>query len=159
MTRDRTDIVANIHDDRKRHEVGLEERQRLDSWLQTSVRFLVLSNAGGAVATLTFIGGALKGNQGIGLAIWAMAFFICGTALVGFVVLGQLYRAWLLELSPEQPGKGSWLHQLITSAYEKGSYWHSPMIAGSFVLFLIGAILGILGLAIGGAAGATLTAV
>jgi hypothetical protein len=159
MTRDRTVFEANLHDDRIRHETDLEKRQRLDGWLQASVRFLVLSNAGGAVATLTFIGGALKGNHGFDLAIWAMAFFICGTALVGFVILGQLNKAWLAELSPAQPADGSCLHKLIALAYDKGSYWHSPFIAGSFILFLIGAILGIIGLAIGGAAGATLTAV
>jgi hypothetical protein len=66
---------------------------------QTALQFLFLTNAGGAVATLAFIGAIGAGKIGIGAKL-ALAFFVVGVILLGvsrakqFHHMSGLFKHW-----------------------------------------------------------------
>ncbi len=139
------EFQVRLADQQRDHEIVQMKRRHLHEWLQGGTRFLVLANAGGSVATLTFIG-TLLDNKGTGYkpAVVCLALFVFGVLFAGVVILGQLRKAWLEELGPEHPpSRTDWLGRQVDRFFEFTSYYHSPLLFCSFAGFAIGALLGI----------------
>jgi hypothetical protein len=60
-------------------------------WAERAVQYLFLTNAGGAIATLSFLGASEKAFNRTGLK-WSSALFVSGLILVGFVVAKTYYH-------------------------------------------------------------------
>jgi uncharacterized membrane protein len=60
-------------------------------WAERAVQYLFLTNAGGAIATLSFLGASEKAFNRTGLK-WSSALFVGGLILVGFVVAKTYYH-------------------------------------------------------------------
>ncbi len=139
-------FTANQNKRQREHEIAEAKRQRLNDWLLAATRFLVLSNAGGAVATLAFIGtfSGIYGRASLVAPSTCLFFFVLGVLCTGIVILGQLRKAWLEELEPHSPPTrtdrfGNWWRSLI----EKGRDYHDPLLGASFFSFAIGSFLGL----------------
>ena len=127
------------------HDIEEGKRRRLHDWLVGATRILVLANAGGAVATLTFIGTALAQGKLYRWAVPSLAVFFVGVVLAGIVILGQLRKAWFEELSPERPPeRQDWFGKFVDGFLEALSGSHSPLLVGSLLLFCLGGILGVI---------------
>ena len=75
-----------------------QDRQHLHEWYATCVRYVVLGNAGGAIATLSFIGSSLASGGRFPLAIVPLTLFVLGAVIGGIVSLGQLWRLWFADV-------------------------------------------------------------
>ena len=102
------------------------------------VRFLVLSNAGGVVAVLSFLGASSNANHGAWLALVPLGFFFTGMVSAGiatFVVAGQaLSNAVIatgrgLEVPAELPWATKWI-----IAIRRASPWPEILAFGFFIL-------------------------
>jgi hypothetical protein len=60
-------------------------------WAERAVQYLFLTNAGGAIATLSFLGASEKAFNRTGLK-WSLALFVAGLILVGFVIAKTYYH-------------------------------------------------------------------
>jgi uncharacterized membrane protein len=60
-------------------------------WAERAVQYLFLTNAGGAIATLSFLGASEKAFNRTGLK-WSLALFVGGLILVGFVMAKTYYH-------------------------------------------------------------------
>jgi hypothetical protein len=124
--------------------IQAEQRQRLHDWMQATVRFLVLTNAGGAVATLTFVGSVwTKGVSFLWPSVALVAFFL-GMVCVGLVIVGQLEKAWreelgVIALTTNQYFLGRWWNWMT----DKSSDAHKALLLLSFMFFVFGATFGV----------------
>ena len=118
--------------------------RQLDAWMGTATRFLVLANAGGAVATLSFLGSSMAWGATFKLAVLPLACFVAGVAVAGFVILGQLtsaWDAWVRHHVPPgpEPTNASWVTRF--------GAWIEPrtgrFLAAAFGFFAAGSALGI----------------
>ncbi len=118
--------------------------RQLDMWMGTATRFLVLANAGGAVATLSFLGTGMEWGATSKLAVLPLACFVAGIVVAGFVILGQLTAAW-----------GAWVRHGLPPGPEptelsrvtRFGAWIEPrtgrFLTAAFGFFAAGSILGI----------------
>ena len=123
--------------------------RQLDIWMGTTTRFLVLANAGGAVATLSFLGTSMAWGATFKLSVLPLACFVSGIVVAGFVILGQLTAAWDawmrhgLPPGPD-PTKGS--------PVTRFGAWIEPhtgmFLAAAFGFFATGSVVGIVALLI-----------
>jgi hypothetical protein len=60
-------------------------------WAERAVQYLFLTNAGGDIATLSFLGASEKAFNRTGLK-WSSALFVGGLILVGFVIAKTYYH-------------------------------------------------------------------
>ena len=113
------------------------------------VRFLVLSNAGGAVAVLSFLGASSNANHGAWLALVPLGFFFTGMVSAGIATISlagqQLYNAILetnkiLNTQPEIPK----ITALVLSL-RRSSAWPELL---AFVFFILGGLSGLVFLGI-----------
>lgn len=122
--------------------------QRLEQWLHTATQYFVLSNAGAAVAVLSFIGASIGKNGSFAkIAILPLLFFVAGLVVAGLVILGQLtgaYRAWHVDPSAaEWSIRQRWTTRLTDRVEPRtGSFLWS-----AFILFGLGALTGLIALA------------
>ena len=140
-------FTAKQNERQREHDISEAKRQRLNDWILAATRFLVLSNAGGAVATLAFIGtfSGIYGRTSLAAPSICLFFFVLGVLCTGIVILGQLRKAWLEELEPHRPPTrtdrfGNWWQSLI----EKGRNHHDSLLGASFLSFMVGSFLGLL---------------
>ena len=122
-------------------------RQHFHEWMQTGTRFVVLANAGGAVATLSFLGTSMASGVAFKFAILPLFCFVAGVIIAGFVILGQLYVSWsaYLDLEPEVmeiAKKKSWA--TLAGAWAEPRTGKFLLAAAAF--FAVGAIIGIIAL-------------
>ena len=76
-------------------EVRRNQRERiLHEWLQMASRVIVLANAGGAVATLSFIGTTMNHRSVGWVEITALLLFIAGLIFPATVMIAQAHRLW-----------------------------------------------------------------
>lgn len=117
-------------------------------WARGILHYLFFTNAGGAIATLSFLAsstntpGSVKGS---------LAFFLLGLVLVGAVVLwgfhhiGGVFKGWREDTSSHIDGKISW----ADVNRRDDARANDPKLAiwlawSSFACFVIGAFVGVL---------------
>lgn len=119
---------------------------------ETAIKYLLLTNSGGAVTVLSFMGASEKARTSPG-AIVALACFVIGVVLVGvfniirYYKVASLFREWRRGSENYFDGKVDW--KILTDDDNKRSYKNRSLhIVGnlSFVAFVIGAILGMINL-------------
>ncbi|MFB3106410.1 MAG: hypothetical protein ACE1ZA_16015 [Pseudomonadales bacterium] len=134
-------------------------RPAAEFW-RAMVRFLVLANAGGAVAVLSFVGASSNANHGAWLALVPLGFFFTGVVSAVMASIGQaglqLHNAMLaaqriLNKQPKIPKITSlviWLR--------RASGWPELL---AFVFFILGGGSGLvfLGILLAGSDGTTPT--
>lgn len=108
------------------------------------VRFLVLANAGGAVAVISFLGAASYTSNGAWFALVPLGFFFLGIVFAGIATVGAaglaLYNALvvgnkILDTKPEAPK----ITKLVL-ALRRTSGWPEMF---AFVLFILGGLSGL----------------
>jgi hypothetical protein len=123
--------------------------------VESGIKFLFATNAGGVVSILTYLGAIVQNSSDQPLLKTSLAFFFIGLIFIG------IYRAFTAEIH----GKVFWDFNKLTKSYVLGEMeWatyiksaeeqvlkHKNQIARifvytSFVCFLLGASFGILGL-------------
>lgn len=110
--------------------------------------YLMVTNSGGAVAVLSFMG-AMKTLTPIQSAIWILAFFILGIVLVGVLRAMSYYRSnWLFSQWRGDAGryfadKIEWEY-LIGEDEKRSKYyvWMDVVAWLSFACFLVGLLIG-----------------
>jgi hypothetical protein len=130
--------------------LGEDSDQRFDQWMQTATRYFVLCNAGGAVAVLGFIGASLGSGCFPKIAVLSLLCFVAGLVVAGFVILGQLagaYRSFLTDdidpVGADESIKRSWVTRITDWVEPRTGHF----LASAFMLFIIGAVIGLIALA------------
>ncbi|MDQ8205718.1 hypothetical protein [Pelagicoccus sp. SDUM812003] len=114
----------------------------------SALQYLFLTNAGGAVATLAFIG--TSGVYKIGLGSkFALAFFVLGVIFSGisrakqFHHLNKVFKNWRRLVSEFRSGKKTWNE--INEEDEKlavSDFFDYAFPYASFICFILGALIG-----------------
>lgn len=118
--------------------------RELDVWMGTATRYLVLANAGGAVATLSFLGTSMAREATFKLAVLPLACFVAGVMVTGFVILGQLTAAWGAWAGyglPTGPEPTEWSR--VTRFGARIEPRTGTFLAAAFGCFAVGSVLGI----------------
>jgi hypothetical protein len=120
-----------------------------EQWMQTAARYFVLTNAGGAVAVLSFIGAS--GSSFPKAAIVPLTCFVAGLIVAGVVIGGQLtgaYQRLLVRtfdpLGAEVSIKRRWVTTMLARVEERTGHF----VAIAFALFVVGAGTGLVTLAL-----------
>lgn len=125
-----------------------EKLEQFNDWMHAATRYILLANAGGAVATLSFLGTAMAKGVAFKLAIIPLACFVVGIVVGSLAILGQLTAAWVAWVQEDIPGaepeKGSWVTHL--------GAWIEPrtgkVLFSAFACFALGALIGIVALVV-----------
>ena len=119
---------------------------------EIAIKYLLLTNSGGAVTVLSFMGASEKARGSCG-AIAALACFVAGVVLVGifnvirYYKTANLFKEWRLGSESYFEGKTDW--KTLTDDDNKRSYknWSLHIVGNlSFVAFVVGAIFGMINL-------------
>lgn len=124
------------------------DRKEFQELFLATSRLLVLANAGGAVATLSFIGTSWGRDSVAQIATIPLIFFVTGIAAVGLAMLGQVWVAWAswqrIDATYTPPAA------FARSCATKAGAWAEPrtglVLLSSGILFVAGAGLGIVAL-------------
>lgn len=122
--------------------MGSDTDSDLANWSKAGIQFFVLTNAGAAVATLSFIGSS---GQAPWPAIVSLGLFVVGLMLAGLTILGQwtyAWTAWLQRDMPAAPVKGSWFVKLGQRIEPRTG----TVLGWSFIAFIAGAVAGLVAL-------------
>ena len=117
---------------------------QFETWMKAATRFFVLANAGGAVATLGFLGTSMAGGASSKFAILPLVFFVLGVAVAGTAIFGQLVSAWVawsghgLVTGDEGPKRSLAVRLGMRVEPHTGA-----VLLTAFGFFLAGAVLGI----------------
>jgi len=120
-----------------------------DVWVQIATRYFVLSNAGGAVAVLSFLG-SRSGSGRVGyFAVISLACFVLGVIAAGVLIMIKVtgaYRAFLTTYIPEavETSMKSW----TTRPYDKFEGRIGRVFNLAFGLFVLGSLIGLVGLGV-----------
>lgn len=119
---------------------------------QTALHYLFLTNAGGAAATLAFIGSIGKNNIGIEVKI-ALGLFVLGLILSGisrakqFHHMSGLFKHWKSLVSLYFSDKKTWDEiDVEDDAKAVDDFWDYTIPYASFVCFIGGAAVGFIAL-------------
>ena len=145
--------MADAQDTDKRIEAI--NRPAAEYW-RAMVRFLMLANAGGAVAVLSFLGASSAANHGVWLALVSLGFFFTGIVSAVIAAIGQaglqLHNASLaaqriLNKQPKIPKITT-----LVMALRRASGWPELL---AFLFFILGGGSGLvfLGMLLAGADG------
>ena len=125
--------------------------QLLLVWVDRVLQYLFLTNSGGAVAILSFMG-ASDTVRSMSGPKWALAFFLLGLILLGVLSAYQLYRASMLS-QKWRSDSADFLTKQITWQYlvnedQKRSKIVTTWIGhtlgfASFGCFCVGAVIGV----------------
>ena len=133
--------------------------RRFDTWIEHAINFFVLANAGAAVATLAFLGSREEFRGGAAaLAVISLLCFVVGLVLAGTAIMGQLtgaYRAFLTADTHAVAADASIKKALATRMFDKAEPKTGSLLVASFALFVIGSVIGLLGLAAAVCSGST----
>jgi hypothetical protein len=115
---------------------------------QEALKYLFLTNSGGAATTLAFIGSV--GVNKIGWeAKFALAFFVVGIVLAGFCRANEFYHMkglfdqWRALVDEFFLNKKSW--EEITKADKdmvNGNYFAEKLPWAAFICFMVGCVIG-----------------
>ncbi len=138
--------MADAQDKVEKLEVS--HRPAAEYW-HAMVRFLVLANAGGAVAVLSFLGASSNVNHGAWLALVPLGFFFTGVVSAGIAAIslaGQQLHNAMLEGNRIVGAKATIPKSTeLVMALRRASAW--PEIF-AFVFFILGGLSGLVFLGI-----------
>jgi cytochrome b subunit of formate dehydrogenase len=120
--------------------------------LDAAVTFLMLTNSGGALATLSFMG-AMKTISPLPGASWMLALFLLGVVFVGILRTIHYYRmAWLFsgwrdDVANAMKDQLSW-SELLARDNHRAKYFVVADIVGwlAFSCFIAGTAIGYVGM-------------
>lgn len=114
--------------------------ERLHEWTQTSVRFVLGGNAGGAVAVLSFVAAAKPSFAAHVSAVSALAIFLTGLFCAGLSAIGF----WARAASNGPPGADAGVVQTLPQRAREELFARAGTLAlTSFCAFALGALFGI----------------
>ena len=117
-------------------------------WGERAIRYLLLTNSGGAVATLSFLGASQTALNKLGAKI-SLALFVFGIFFVGISVakifhhMSGIFKAWKTDVENYHSDKITWEH--LVGEDKKRSvedFWDYAFPYASFVCFIAGCISG-----------------
>jgi hypothetical protein len=119
---------------------------------ERAIRYLLLTNSGGAIAVLGFLGGSPAAISLTSAKI-ALLFFVIGVVLVGVTTAKQyheaayLYEAWQSDVDDYYASKINWtnLRSNDDSRIVVG-HWDYVLPYSAFVCFILGSLVGSFGL-------------
>jgi len=122
-------------------------------WADKAVNFLFLTNSGGSIAMLGFIGSRQQVNA---LVVWGLGIMLLGLIFVGFLIahgyhrIGGLFDAWRKDVREYFLDRISWekLNEDDASR-SKSSMMDLFLGYGSLLCFVLGIVLGIRGFLVG----------
>ena len=120
-------------------------------WIDRVLRYLFLTNAGGAIAVLGFMG-ASENIRGMLGPKCALSFFVIGLVLLGILSAYQLhhsaelYTQWRRSLQQHLTGRMTW-QELVEGDEERSyvmtGYFGYLLGYGSFLCFCTGSAIGL----------------
>jgi hypothetical protein len=124
--------------------------QLLMLWIERVLKYLFLTNAGGAIAVLSFMG-ASQEVRAMASPKWALGCFLVGVFLVGVLSAYQLQHSanlnteWRNDVQDYLAGQITW-EKLIqsdkTRSYVVTSCLGYLLSYGSFLCFVVGSAIG-----------------
>lgn len=134
-------------DDRWKQLYGLQKE-----WGERALRYLMVTNGGGAIATLSFLGASPMARGALGPKV-SLFFFIFGIFLVGvstaktFHHTSSLFTAWKADVGRYRTDKITWEHlQSQDDTRAKEDIWDYLIPYASFGCFIAGCISGAISL-------------
>ncbi len=121
-------------------------------WGERALKYLLLTNSGGAIATLSFLGASAEAISATGAKI-SLFLFVLGVFLVGvstaktFHHMSRLFKTWKQDTSHYFEDKITWEHlQRQDDERAVEDFWDYAIPYGSFACFILGSISGALSL-------------
>lgn len=121
-------------------------------WGERALKYLLLTNSGGAIATLGFLGASPSAINMVGAKI-SLFLFVLGVFLVGvstaktFHYMSHLFNAWKTDVDNYYSDKITWEH--LHEEDKKRAvpdFWDYAIPYTSFVCFIAGAVSGAISL-------------
>lgn len=117
-------------------------------WGERALRYLLLTNFGGAVATISFLGASEQARVLLGVKV-SLGLFLVGIILVGVSTaktlhrMSWLFKEWKSAVNHYNAGRVSWDH-LIEEDNKRAveSFWDYAIPYTSFGCFILGCVLG-----------------
>lgn len=117
-------------------------------WGERAFAYLMVTNAGGAIATLSFLGASDRALQLAGVK-WALVLFVLGIVLVGVNIaktyhdFSRLYRGWNQDAKVFLEGKITWEHlHERDNARSPDRFWDYVLGYAAFLCFISGSLIG-----------------
>ena len=121
-------------------------------WGERALKYLLLTNSGGAIATLSFLGASPETINLLGAKI-ALFLFVFGVFLVGISTaktyhhMSNLFAAWRIDVNNYYSDKVTWEHlQEEDKKRATESFWDYAFPYISFGCFIAGSISGAISL-------------
>ena len=126
----------------------MDTLERFDQWVRTATRYVVLANTGGVAAALGFIGPAMGQDLCWKLAIIPLGSFVAGIFVGSLAILGQLTAVWIAWVQEDAPGSQPEQSSFVTRIGKWAEDRTGRIMFGSFACFVVGALTGLLALAL-----------
>ncbi|WP_018993086.1 hypothetical protein [Aromatoleum toluclasticum] len=117
-------------------------------WSERALKYLLMTNSGGAIATLSFLGAAPAAIGMLGAKI-ALLVFLAGVVLVGVAVaktfhhMRNLFESWKTEVTSYYEDRITWQHlQDEDKKRAVADWWDYGIPYASFACFIGGCIAG-----------------
>jgi hypothetical protein len=117
-------------------------------WGERALKYLLMTNSGGAIATLSFLGASQVAVQMIWTKV-ALFLFILGIVLVGtttakqFHHMSKLFASWRSDVDSYYGDRITWEHlQQQDKKRAVPDFWDYLLPYGSFISFICGCIAG-----------------
>jgi hypothetical protein len=121
-------------------------------WSERALKYLMLTNSGGAIATLSFLGASPAAINMLGAKV-SLTLFVLGVFLVGvstaktFHHMSGLFKSWREDVDHYYSDKITWEHLRDRDKTRAGSgFWDYAIPYMSFACFLAGSISGAISL-------------
>jgi hypothetical protein len=125
-------------------------------WGERALKYLLMTNSGGAIATLSFLGASQVAIQMTGAKV-ALFLFVLGVVLVGastakqFHHMSRLFTGWKADVANYYSDKVTWGHvQEQDKCRAVNDLWDYLFPYGAFLSFIGGCIAGAVSLFAGG---------
>lgn len=117
-------------------------------WGERALKYLLLTNSGGAIATLSFLGASPTAINMIGAKI-SLALFVIGVFLVGvstaktFHHMSRLFKRWKADVDHYYADKITWEYlQDEDKKRAVANFWDYAIPYTSFTCFIAGSVSG-----------------
>jgi|HubBroStandDraft_2_1064218.scaffolds.fasta_scaffold177347_2 hypothetical protein len=124
------------------------EKERADQ----AIKYLFLTNSGGAVTVLSFMGASEKARTSLG-PIFALSCFVVGIILIGifniiqYYHMAKLFALWKQDSEKYFENPAEWTNIIQgDNKRSKTSIWAHIVAHGSFITFIAGCICGTINL-------------
>lgn len=121
-------------------------------WGERALKYLLLTNSGGAIATLGFLGASPAAINMLGAKI-SLFFFVLGVFLVGvstaktFHYMSHLFETWKADVNHYYSDKITWEHlQEEDKKRAAEDFWDYAIPYTSFGCFIAGSVSGAISL-------------